>query len=224
MPTYQKAGIELGRLADKILKRFESHRPLLDSRVTFDFVFAFPSLDENGSPTGNAISKNGVKALGLCRIVSLKDRAMGRADVEITLDHPWWEDASDNERDALLDHELHHAEVKTKNGVVMRDDLQRPMIRLRKHDVEIGWFDVVALRHGEFSQERIQAQRLYDDAGQLYWPAIAGEPAPELLKQARKSAAHEAFAGFRKLLKDHGAALTIQTEGMAPVTIGGEAA
>jgi hypothetical protein len=174
MPTFKKCDQSVLELAAELLTRFDTHRPLLDARVKFDFLFAFPALDENGEPKGNAITKNGVKALGLCRIVSLKDRAKGLGDVEITLDGEWWENASDEEKAALLDHELHHASVKTQNGVLIPDDLGRPMIKLRKHDFEVGWFHLIAERHGEASQERQQAFYLRQKCGQLYWPELMG--------------------------------------------------
>lgn len=175
MPTYQPANADVKELANSIIGRFESHQPLLDAEVQFDYVFAFPDYDEDGAAKNEAIKKNGVKALGLCRILPLKDRAMGRGDVEITLDGEWWQDANEQERAALLDHELHHAEVKKQNGCVVIDDLRRPKIKLRKHDVEIGWFNIIAERHGAFSQECQQAKSMMDYHGQLYWPDIAAE-------------------------------------------------
>jgi hypothetical protein len=158
--TYEKAGMDVELIASKILHQFESHAPLVKAGVKVDFLFAHPPQDENGIVTGDAIKKNGVKALGLCRIVSLKDRVKGMGDIEILIDNPWWEDATDEEREALLDHELHHAEVKIQNDAIQFDDAHRPQIKLRKHDVEIGWFDIVAIRHGPHSMERIQARRL----------------------------------------------------------------
>lgn len=203
------------QIAKSILLRFNSHTPLIDAGVVFDFIFAYPTYDENGEPRGNAISKNGVKALGLCRIVGLKDRAMGRGDVEILIDYPWWEDASDEERTALLDHELHHAQVKTKNDVVLRDDLHRPLIKLRKHDVEIGWFDIVALRHSQHSMERLAAKKLYDESGQLYWPDLAGPPDPQVEREACISPSEAKMAGNLTAAQS----VTI-TAGKTSVTIG----
>lgn len=181
MPTYEEAEEGVHRMASEILTTYESHSPLVKCGVTVDFVFAHPSVDENGEPTGDAIKKNGRKALGLCRVINLKDRTMGRGDVEILIDADWWNnEASEQEQKALLDHELHHAEVKMKDGQPKRDNLGRPLIKLRKHDVEVGWFDIIALRHGKHSQERIQAKKLTDDVGQLYWPDLCGAVTKEL--------------------------------------------
>ena len=164
-------------MALELLCRFETHQPLLDAKVKIDFMFAIPELDEKtGKPKGDAIKKNGVKALGLCRIVSLKERAMGRADAEITLDQYWWESAIEPEQQALLDHELHHIGLKLEHNMPVLDDIGRPIIKLRTHDFEVGWFAVVAARHGNNSQERIQARKAMTNLGQYFWPDIFGEP------------------------------------------------
>lgn len=223
MPTYQKADEEVEEIAKGILERFESHAPLVEAEVKFDFIFAFPTLNDEGEPTGDAIKKNGVKALGLCRIINLKDRTMGRGDVEILIDHPWWEDATDEQREALLDHELHHASVKLKNGVVQRDDLQRPLIKLRKHDIEIGWFDIIALRHGAASLERTQAKSLADEVGQLYWPDLCGKLDSDgagKLFERHGGMIQTHVQKFVKAIKDAGAEVTLTTPGFQPVVIG----
>lgn len=202
MPTYEAADKSVRAMANEILNRFESHSPLVKNEVQFDYVFAHPTVDENGEATGDAIKKHGVRALALCRVINLKDRTMGRGDVEILIDYDWWtNEASDQEQEALLDHELHHAEVKMKDGQPKRDNLGRPLIRLRKHDVEVGWFDIIALRHGKHSQERIQAKKLADEVGQLYWPGLCGEPTKELKTNINTR--------FQEFAKKHGASVKI---------------
>lgn len=174
MATYQRCGDDVKELASEILCEFESHRPLLDAKVMIDYVFAYPNLDEQtGEPIGEAIMHHGQKALGLCRKIPLKDRAMGRADAEITLDAGWWDDASPEERKALLDHELHHIAIKIGKVGLEKDDLGRPKIQLRKHDFQVGWFKDVAARHGNSSIERMQARQAMCDMGQYFWPEIA---------------------------------------------------
>lgn len=211
MPTYEPADDSVLEMASEILSRYASHSPLVKSGVKFDFVFAHPTVNEHGEPTGDAIKKHGVKALGLCRIINLKDRTMGRGDVEILIDYEWWTgEASEQQQAALLDHELHHAEVKMKDGQVKRDALGRPLIRLRKHDAEFGWFDIIALRHGKHSQERIQAKKLADDVGQLYWPDLCGEVTKEMKAQITGRVA--SFKEFTKT-RDAGATVSIATGG-----------
>ena len=61
-------------------------------------------------------------------------------DFIVTVVEPWWEGASDAERQALLDHELTHCEVK-----LMKDG-GTPRLCIRGHDVEE--FDEVLRRRG----------------------------------------------------------------------------
>lgn len=186
MPTFQRCDKTIDDLAASILSQYETHKPLVSCGVKIDFVFALPDCNDHGDPINDALTKNGIKALGICRKLSLKDRALGRGDAEISLDGDWWAKASGDEQAALLDHELHHIEVKAdKAGNVQYDDLGRPQLKLRKHDVEVGWFSLIAERHGLASQERIQAKRIMDVEGQFYWPDIA--PSVQITSGGRTS-------------------------------------
>lgn len=173
MSTFQKADQETMDLAAEVLCAFATHKPLLDAKVKIDLVFAYGSRTESGMLTSHALTHRGVRALGLASKLKLKDRAMGRGDAEVALDHDWWEEASDLQRRALLDHELHHVSVKTdKLGRFQYDDLRRPVLVLRRHDFEFGWFRIVAERHGPFSIERLQAKNMMDEAMQSFWPEM----------------------------------------------------
>ena len=173
MPTFKKCDKAVHELSEAILKKFESHRPLIDTICQIDLVFAYCDRDEDtGQPLNDALSHGGRKALGVCRVIPLKDRVLGRGDAEISLDGDWWTDASDEQREALLDHEMHHISIKTSKRVYLFDDLGRPQIKLRKHDVEVGWFACVADRHGANSMEQIQARQIMEEKGQYFWPAL----------------------------------------------------
>lgn len=174
MATFIKCPKAVSDLALEILCEFPTHKPLLDAKAQIAYVFAHGERDEDGNVVTPALKKNGVVALGIAKILGLKDRALGRGDAEVSIDGDWWEKASDEERRALLDHELHHFAVKASvQGVIETDDLNRPKLRIRKHDFEFGWFAIIAERHGESSLERQQAQSIMDAAGQLFWPEIA---------------------------------------------------
>lgn len=172
MSTYQQADKEIYDLAEEILSEFPTHKPIVDAGVKIDIVVAYGTQDENGEIMSNALNHHGNKALGICRILKLKDRAMGRGDAEISLDGDWWRTADIYEQRALLDHELHHIAIKGDEPET--DDLGRPKLRLRKHDTDIGWFGIVAERHGEHSMERKQAKQIADAYGQFYWPEVFG--------------------------------------------------
>lgn len=161
-------------MASAILAEFESHKPLVDAKVKIDFVFAFGDRDDEGNLVSDALMLHGRKALSITRKLSLKDRVMGRGDAEISLDGDWWkETASEEMQRALLDHELHHVALKITKGQLSFDSEGRPILRLRKHDVEVGWFAAIAERHGKHSVEQMQAKMIMDSVGQFFWPLLA---------------------------------------------------
>lgn len=174
MPTFERCDTAVDHLAAELIDKYESHKPLKVADVKIDFVFAKADLDEDGHATNYALTKNGIRALGIARKIALKDRALGRGDAEIALDGDHWGSVSEEEQAALLDHELHHIAVDMdKHGNIKFDDLGRPQIKLRKHDYEIGHFHVIAQRHGKASIEVQQAKWLMDNHGQTYFPDIA---------------------------------------------------
>jgi hypothetical protein len=170
MSTFKKCDKSVREMANELLCEFETHKPLLDAKVTIDLIFAFGDRNEQGLMTTSALTKGGVRALGIAKIISLKDRVAGRGDAEITLDGDWWHDAKDQQRRALLDHELHHITVKIKEGCSIYDDIGRPKLAMRKHDYEFGWFTIIAARHGKFSIEVEQSTRIMEEQGEFYFP------------------------------------------------------
>jgi len=171
MPTYEKCDASVYDMAMDIMAQFDTHRPVVDAGVKIDFVFAMADRDgKSGEKIGYALKHQGVRALGLTRKISLKDRAQGRGDAEIALDKDWWDEVGPDRQAALLDHELHHIEAQLADGIAVTDDLGRPKLSMRKHDIVIGWFNIIAERHGRASMEREQARVLRDEFGQLYWP------------------------------------------------------
>lgn len=163
MPTlYEKASDAVCQQADGVINKY--HDRLRDAAVKIDFIFAHAPQDEKGFPTGPAIKWHGFSAAGVCKILSIKDRAMGRGDAEIILDGDKWDSWDVERQNALIDHELTHIElVVNQMGILRRDDLDRPKLKLRKHDAEFGWFAEVARRHGTHSFEVHQATVLRQD-------------------------------------------------------------
>lgn len=191
MATYQRCPPEIEHRASKIMRNFVTYEPVLEAKVKIDFIFASGDRDESGELQGDAITKNGVRAFGLCKAIGTKDRAMGRADVEIMIDRDWWDTHDEPMQDALLDHELHHIVPREKNGSFVMDDLGRPKLKMREHDYEFGWFTIIARRHA-VSVERTQARSIYDFAGQAYWPFLYETAADE---QTRFSRVAQEMAG-----------------------------
>lgn len=202
MSTYAKAPPEVREMAEAILEEFPSYKDLLEAKVKIDFLFAFAEVGEDGESKGHALTKHGIRALGITRKLGIKDRVMGRGDAEVALDGDWWKDATVARRRALLDHEMHHIEVKMdEEGVVIRDDLKRPKLKLRKHDVEVGWFAIVAGRHGSASLEIEQAKAVMDSYGQLFWPCIDLPEPPLQLSDGAERLITPAKRGRKKAAK-----------------------
>lgn len=172
--TFERCPKTVEHMAKALLQEFETHQPLLASGAVIDFVFARAEVDDKtGERKGYAIVKGGVRALGVARKVPLKDRAMGRGDAEITLDADHWDEIPEDQQRAILDHELHHLVPKVDKRGLVRDDLGHPVIMLRPHDHDIGWFAIIAARHKASSIECKQAKIMFDGYHQAYWPDIA---------------------------------------------------
>jgi hypothetical protein len=172
--TYELAG---ERIVDAVSAVMREHHPgLRDAEVTIDVLLAHGPRDGDGDLVGPAIKVRGHRAVGLAKVMSLKDRVAGRADAEIVLDGDEIDEWSEPQLAAIIDHELTHLELKVDDdGAVKRDDTDRPQLRIREHDHEFGWFDEVALRHGKQSYEVRQAEQLLtrDDLRQLYLPGMS---------------------------------------------------
>lgn len=169
MKTYDPAPEHVRTSLDAVLKRFyQDTLQAVDINVDLIYVSS-----DSEAP---AVSLSGYPCLAVVKIMGPKDRAMGRGDAEIVIDRDAYEKMDDNERTALLDHELYHLELKTDEfGKPEFDDHQRPKLKMRLHDHQFGWFDAIAKRHGEASQEVQQAQAFAQTSGQLYFelPAAA---------------------------------------------------
>lgn len=171
MPRFERAPAEADLIIGRMMDRY--HPQLRDAGVTVECLFAFATTDENGDTVGCAVKLHGYACKAVVRVLSLKDRTVGRGDVEIVIDGDNWDTWSEEERDALLDHELEHIELRVDNdGLVIRDDLERPKLRLRKHDHQFGWFDSIARRHGRASGEVAQALAFHDQYSQLWLPYL----------------------------------------------------
>lgn len=152
MPRYEKAPAEVGQIVERMMDRY--HPQLRDAGVTVAQLLAFPSTDESGDSKGPAIKHQGYQAQAVIKIIGLKERTDGRADAELVIDGENWPLLSGEEKDALIDHELEHLELKLdKDGLLVRDDLERPKLVIRKHDHQFGWFDSIVRRHGRDSLE-----------------------------------------------------------------------
>lgn len=175
MPRFEKAPAEVGQIIERMMERY--HPQLRDAKVTIAQLMAFPLTDENGDSKGPALKHNGYPAQAVVKIIGLKERTDGRADAELVIDGDNWDILTDAQRDALIDHELEHLELKyDKDGCLVRDDLERPKLVIRKHDWQFGWFDSVVRRHGKDSIEHRQFVDFQEVGYKQRWLPFLEEP------------------------------------------------
>ena len=163
MKSYTPASDAVRDRALALIKRF--YPDLVDVQIRIDYIFV--STDTEDAP---ALTHGGYPAQAVVKILGPKERAMERGDAEIVIDEERWNELTDAEQDALLDHELYHLEV-VKNKLktrAKRDCCGRPVLKLRKHDRQFGWFDAIAARHGKASLEVKQFTDFEAETGQLY--------------------------------------------------------
>lgn len=123
--------------------------------------------------------KDGKLVLGKVRKASDLDRELAPYDFVVLLNQEAWDELTEAQRLALLDHELCHVvPVLDDNGKPQLNERGHPCFRLRKHDLEE--FRAVVERHGcylsdvaEFAQSLRRAKDAPLFAG-VDNPAVAG--------------------------------------------------
>lgn len=162
MKTYTKCGSDVADLVAALIKK---HRPdLKKHEVTIDLLFVAHDAK------GPALTLHGYGCAAVVRIIGAKDRAAGRADAEIVIDHALWCDFGPDTRKALLHHEITHLQIATDGKARPKADAAgRPVLKMRKHDHQIGWFMEVAKLYGDASIEVQQARTLIEQGKQSYF-------------------------------------------------------
>ena len=120
----------------------QHHHDLRDARIAVAWNTAWkPDVD-------------GRVTLGKMKKASDLDRELAAFDFVVLLRKIFWEDArvSDDQRRALLDHELCHGALKLDdNGEPVEDERGRKVYRIRKHDVEE--FEIIVERYGLWTRD-----------------------------------------------------------------------
>ena|SRR6185295_1033322 len=183
---YERAPNEVDAIAAGLIKQHYKDT-LGELKPKIDFCFVRAPRDEAGNPKGPALTRHGKPAAGEARVIKLKDRALGRGDLEVLLDGDMWPTLDHPQKVALVDHELYHFNAKRKPGTDESgplgfdfDDLDRPLFQLREHDFECGWFVEIAKRHGPASFEVQQAVAFRQNHGQLFFDFNIAIQQPEL--------------------------------------------
>lgn len=161
MKSYSHASDDVLRTIERM--RTEYYSPDLDD-VTVAALFVFDL-----EATEPVLTHGGYPAQAVCRITPVRDRALGVADAVILIDRANWLMLGVKQRDALIDHELHHLErvVDEETDLPKTDAVDRPKLAIRRHDHQVGFFTEIAARHGDDSPEVRLVKRLLMDANQL---------------------------------------------------------
>lgn len=115
------------RLLDELLLTF--HRRLAEQQARVALVWR-----KGWNP-----DRDGRLRLGQARKASdLEKELQGLTayDFVVVLNHEVWPELDGTQRRHLLDHELTHCEFAKKDGLVQKDERDRPVCRIRGHDVE----------------------------------------------------------------------------------------
>lgn len=154
--SYSKASDDVRDRSAHLIKVF--HTDLRDAGLRIDWLFVATDA-EDGSP---ALTHGGYPADAVISVVGPKERALGNGDVKCVIDEARYLTMTAAEKDALLDHEIYHVELKrNKYGKVKLDEHGRPKVGMKKHDVQIGHFVEIAKRHGAASGEVQQMTGIY---------------------------------------------------------------
>ena len=145
---YERAPVDVQGMMQAVLK--EHHEELQEHEVTVTCMLADGGQTKAGAAKA-ALMLNGLQCAATIKITDMKNRIMGVSDAVISIDkHVWIESLTDLSRKALLDRELEHLLVsRDKDEVVKLDCAGRPVLKMRRHDWQIGVFDSIIDRHGE---------------------------------------------------------------------------
>lgn len=146
MPNFRAADREANDLIAEIARTYPD---LVEADVTIGCRFAYSA--KGFLP---ALRLHNWNAAAIVRVVSQKDRVSGMPDAMIDVDGLLWGGREEDRRRAVLHHEVHHIQVvRDKNGRIKFDDCDRPRLRLRPHDFQLGGFDDIITKYGRAALE-----------------------------------------------------------------------
>lgn len=155
MPDLDRANAETEEFVLDVMADYRSD--LIDAEVTVDILIDHDPLKLHGYVCAAVI-----------KATPYRQRVKGAKDLELTIDERQWKELGTDERRALIHHEFLHPEfVFDKEGQIRSDKIGRPCMKMKLHDVQIGWFLDIAQRHGAASFEVKQARQIREDHGQL---------------------------------------------------------
>jgi hypothetical protein len=150
MPILEKAkaGDEIHDLIERVMH--DHHAGLEGHKVTIGVKWVRPKTKADAF---GPLRLHGYPCAAVIKITPYEQRVEGIEDAVIKIDQRRWKGMALSAREALIDHELTHLTLvrNRKTDEVLEDDLGRPRLRMKLHDVELGVFDSIIRRHGETS-------------------------------------------------------------------------
>lgn len=180
MNTHKPAGLDIARRLKRLLKRH--HEDLHKSRARIDAIFVTTD-GEDGAP----VKEKGILCIASPVIVPARYRGGMKADAVVLIDKDGFDELTDKQQDAWLDHALQHLQPSMQEDVIATDGNDRPKLKLRAHDVTMGFFSDIAKRWGENSPEVIACRGLVDHSREVFLPGfdVLAKPLPG--KRAKKA-------------------------------------
>lgn len=182
MNTHKPAGLEVTRRMKRLLKKH--HDDLTKSRARIDAIFV--TTDGDG---GNPVRDKDILSIVHPAIVPARYRGGMKADAVLLIDREMWDELTDKQQDAWLDHGLTHLQAVITENTVATDGNDRPKLRLRVHDVTLGFFSSVAKRHGENSPEVMACRAMIENMSSIFLPGFefTAKPLPGQRKKTEKA-------------------------------------
>ena len=141
VPTQFDPAEEVEKIAKKLLPKYHSH--LVNAKIAYLFI-------------NKAMKSKGVEVVATAAKISKKQHALCGYHFLITTAYPTWNELSDKQKLAVVDHELEHCFVEDdeKTG--------EPKYSILPHDVEE--FGSIIKRHGLYTTNLVRIGRVVEDA------------------------------------------------------------
>lgn len=166
MPNYQEANRDVCDTVAAVMKKH--HPELIEAGVTVKTLLAFPTKEG-----GACLTHQGYPAAATIRINDLKARVAGMDDALLLIDGEAMESWSQKRLEALIDHELTHLEVQYDDeGKVKTDDAERPKLKIKKHDAQVGVFFSIMEKHGKEALDTEIVAKLAIDTKEWITPML----------------------------------------------------
>lgn len=167
MPKCKEIANEV--LHAQIYDVMEKYHPELHEAEVKVTAFLVSEVTKTGEKIrDHALKLHGQPCVATIRKANQREMKLGSGDLIMEIDeHSWYSDDEDLDtatKISVLDHELEHVKLKKdKEGAIVLTPDNRPALRLRYHDAEIGIFFDIIKRHGKASMDFQTSNRLLLD-------------------------------------------------------------